>query len=298
MAVDLWITQDLVWGVGGHDNIVCGPSYSSSGWQSVVYPSDANLPLSYNGSALNAETILASNPQVLIAQNTDPYVAPIQSTGLPIVFIDNSNSSQLMKSFQVIGEVLGGDSLTKAQQLVDYYNQTLSTISSKLSNYYFTSTTELQKPRVLILYLQPTAIYAYGATQAVGESVAICGGINADSGGVSTVNMEQILQWNPDIIIGGGALFNLTTMQNDPIWSALSAVQNGKVYAIPGGLWGWLGPSPEWILGIQWEAKLLNPTLFQDLNMTEQTTWFYTNFFGYSLTTTQANRMINALPPS
>jgi iron complex transport system substrate-binding protein len=297
VAVDVWITADLVWGVCGHDKIVCGPSYTSLTWQSTIYPSDATLPLSYNGSALNVETILASNPQVFFA--TDSKRAdPVKATGLPVIILDNSNSTQLERSLLVIGEVLGGDSETKATQLVSYFDNTINVTSTKLANYYSGTTLESEKPRVLVMWYFPTAIYAYGANQAVGQSVAICGGVNVYDGTVSTVNIEQILAWDPDIIIGGGSLFNLTTMKNDAVWSQLDAVKNNQVYLVPGGLWGWLGPSPEWVLGIQWEAKLLNPPLFQDTNLTTEAIAFYSNYFGYQLTATQAERMLAALPPT
>ena len=118
-------------------------------------------------------------------------------------------------------------------------------------------------------------------------------------GSWSKVTMEQIIKWNPDIII----LSNFDKILPEDIynnkfegqdWSKISAVKNKKVFKAPIGIYRWDAPSAETPLMIKWIAKVANPELFNDYNMRKDIKDFYLNFFNYKLTDEQLNFILNS----
>ena len=72
--------------------------------------------------------------------------------------------------------------------------------------------------------------------------------------------MEQILKWNPDVILfAPGSVY--ATVGEDPAWQGVNAIKNGTYYEVPIGPYNWMGfpPSVQRMLGMMWMAKLLYP---------------------------------------
>ena len=118
------------------------------------------------------------------------------------------------------------------------------------------------------------------------------------SGEALNVNMEQIYQWNPDIIYIG----NFTSMQPSDIvenklegqdWSVLDAVAKGQVYKIPIGGYRWDPPGVETPLMVKWLAKIQHPQLFEDLDMRKEVSDFYKEVYGFELTEAMLDEILN-----
>ncbi len=72
------------------------------------------------------------------------------------------------------------------------------------------------------------------------------------------VDFEQILVWNPEVIIfGNNAIFN--DISNDEKWNSLNAVANNNFYETPLEPYNWTGtpPSVQQYLGMMWYTELL-----------------------------------------
>jgi len=102
---------------------------------------------------------------------------------------------------------------------------------------------------------------------------------------MSEVNMEQILMWNPSIIITNDDEFFRMVYSNSS-WQYIDAVKNHKVYMTPTDPVGWFDRPPgiNTIIGIPWTAKVLYPDKFNALNMTSLTKEFYLNCYHTNLT--------------
>ncbi len=88
-------------------------------------------------------------------------------------------------------------------------------------------------------------------------------------------SLEQILLWNPDVIIVNEDGVTDYILEN-PQWSPLKAVKQGKVYQMPNGVSRWGHPnSLETPLALVWTADLLYPELFADVDLEEMTRGFY-----------------------
>jgi iron complex transport system substrate-binding protein len=107
------------------------------------------------------------------------------------------------------------------------------------------------------------------------------GGINVAenlTGNFNTVSIEQVIYWDPDVIITGRAKSASEEILSDPQWQDISAVRNGSVYVVPYYTHTWGYPTSEWIMGTMWLADKLYPETV-DLNMTVETKEFYSKFF-------------------
>ncbi|MFW5714526.1 MAG: ABC transporter substrate-binding protein, partial [Brevefilum sp.] len=109
--------------------------------------------------------------------------------------------------------------------------------------------------------------------------------VSADlSGFWNDVNLEQILIWDPDVIIVppyGGATVSSITESSE--WQILDAVQAGRVYQMPKLVVPWDTPSTDSVLGIVWMAQMLHPELV-DLDCSNEAEYFYNTFYDYAIT--------------
>ena len=132
--------------------------------------------------------------------------------------------------------------------------------------------------------------------------------------GTNEVNYEQLLAWNPDIIIidhapdlpdpsasstsnTPGAAEISDQILNDPQLQTINAVKNKQVYMNPMGAFLW-DAGQQGILQLVWMAKLFHPNSFVNLDMKAELKEFYSKFFAYNLTDAQAQLILDhQLPP-
>jgi iron complex transport system substrate-binding protein len=131
------------------------------------------------------------------------------------------------------------------------------------------------------------------------QVIELCGGVNvADCPltpgiGMTEVSMEQIIEWQPEVIITSNAQF-YSSVYSDSLWTDVDAVKNERVYLVPTNPFCWIDrpPGPHVILGTAWTAKSLYPELFEDMDMEQLTRDFYSQFFHYELTDGELNNLL------
>lgn len=104
--------------------------------------------------------------------------------------------------------------------------------------------------------------------------------------------LEQIILWNPDVILCNEDGVDGYIMSKDQ-WQSIEAVKNNQVYIMPNGIsrWGHT-TSIETPLAIIWTAKTLYPDLTEDLNLKTRTMDFYSQLFEYDLTEDEYQQII------
>lgn len=96
------------------------------------------------------------------------------------------------------------------------------------------------------------------------EVIEFCGGRNvaasAGAGGLARVSLEQLLAWDPDVILTQDAGFAARASQ-DPRWQALRAVRGGRLHCAPVLPFGWLDgpPGVNRLPGLPWLLSRLHP---------------------------------------
>jgi len=146
-------------------------------------------------------------------------------------------------------------------------------------------TPAVQRKRVFVSGTSPLKTAGKDMLQA--EMVALAGGVNVAqeiNGYWTEVNLEQVAQWDPEIIFVvpyKGA--SVEAILNSPEWANISAVKNGQVFMLPKYLGPWDTPIPEAVLGIEWMAGKLFPDTPLRAGCEARTTDFYQRFYDLAI---------------
>jgi iron complex transport system substrate-binding protein len=205
--------------------------------------------------------------------------------------IDSSNITAMNPSIEFIGKLLGSkdaaDKLTAFNDKVQKeVNDTVSKIpeNEKVTVYYARSSNGLQ-----------TAPSGSAHTQLI----ELCGGTNVvnvpvqGGEGMMSVSMEQVLKWNPEVIITTDPTFYANIYKSSG-WSGISAVKNKRVYFAPQAPFKWFAQptGANMIIGIPWTAKVLYPDKFKGLNLSSEVKEFYSEFYHYNLSDEQVKDIL------
>lgn len=238
---------------------------------------------------LNVEEIAKVKPDVIFSVGSTDETAKSeadklqQQLNIPVVVVDG-DLRNTAKAYALLGEILGVEE--RAKKLADYCSQTLKDVAEK--------TKAIPKEKRVRVY------YAEGpeglATEPKGSSHALLLDlVNAENvaqvpqkgaAGMSSVSLEQVLKWNPDVILAwsserGGAYDKILTR---PDWQRIKAVKDKRVYAIPAYPFNWFDrpPSVNRILGLKWLAALLYPDVYK-VDIVKETKEFYKLFYHVDL---------------
>ncbi len=267
---------------------------SDDPWLYQVNPQMKNTVVCFT-TDVNMEELIKSAPDIVFVSVGTKYVNEITAAGIPVVQLNFTDFDSLKQCYKLTGDILGADASKKADAYISYLNskmQMLSDVTSKIP--------DANKPSVLhIASVKP--IEVDGSNTIIDSWINMAGGKNAAvgvTGNFQTVSIEQILAWNPDKIILMNSAAGADTIFTDPIWSQVPAIKNKQIFRNPEGAFPWDRYSAEEALQIQWAAKTLNPDKFPNLDMVQETKNFYKTFMNYSLTTDEAQRILNGQKPA
>jgi iron complex transport system substrate-binding protein len=114
---------------------------------------------------------------------------------------------------------------------------------------------------------------------------------------IADVSPEQILSWQPDVILTVDRRF-YAAAHSDPVWREVKAVQAGRIHFVPDLPFSWLDnpPSPNRLIGLLWLGKLLYPASFpQDVRAEARR--FYALFYQQEPSEAQLD-VLFAAPPA
>ena len=204
----------------------------------------------------------------------------IKKLGIPYIVIRYTNMEEQIKALQLIGKVVGGESLKKNQEIVDFYKKTLKYVKDK--------TREIpERERVRVYHTingvtRTDGIDSLGADwiKAVGcENISV-GEKLLKEGEIYTTSKEQIFIWEPDVIICNEKR-DADFFKSSPMFSSLNAVAEQKIYNIPVSATRWGQPgSMETYFAMLWLGKTVYPDYYMDLDLEETVCQFYSQVQG------------------
>lgn len=263
-------------------------------------PAQRDLPevgrLTGRGDTANVETVLQMKPDLVLDYGSvrDTFVSLANSvqerTGIPYVLIDGRFEATAA-SFRLLGDVLGvaerGNVLAQhTEALFARLDKTLASIP------------EDTRPRVYLA--RGSEGLETGLKGSINtEIIERAGGRNvADSGdarrGIANVSPEQILLWNPDIIVTWERSFHAKLIGNtDSLWKDVRAVKEGRVYLAPTVPFGWIDgpPSVNRLIGLPWMANIFHGDRFA-FDIREDTRAFYKLFYHVDITDADLQTLI------
>lgn len=248
----------------------------------------------------NIEEIIKAHPDVLISMGDVlgvPMAERVQSqTHIPVVVLDGALKN-LPKAYEQAGEIFGLQ--IRAKLLASECGKAISDVESKVSRI-------PQEKRKRYYYAEgPTGLETEPGGGMHSEAMDFAGGINVASVpnqkgyGHTPVSIEQVLSWNPDIIITGydhtqspGNFYR--AVYGSAAWKYVRAVRSNEVYEAPQYPYSWIDrpPSVNRIIGIKWMANLLYPEVFH-YDMRAETRSFYRTFYRSELTDAELNQLLS-----
>ena len=249
----------------------------------------------FQGSDVGPEQIVPAKPDVVITKsvNASKLGKSLEQVNIPVVYVDFETPEQYTRDIAILGQVLGN--ADRAQKISTYYKTLTDRVSNKTK-----SLKDSDKPNVLLLqYAEKSGTVAFSIAPAEWMQtlvVEMAGGkamwkSSSDKGGWSVVNLEQIAAWNPDMVFvvnySGNSKDAIAKLKADTKWQSLKAMQSGKIYGFPGDFYTWDQSDPRWGLGLTWLGTKIQPTLFSDVNMTQEINQFYA-LYGLDAATVKA----------
>ena len=252
----------------------------------------------YGGrGGFSLEELLSCDPQVVIdvGEPSEGLGADLdrltEQTGIPFIhvsaYIDNMGDC-----YGMLGQLLGREE--QGAVLGAYCEEVYNRSEAIAAN--------ADQPRVLYVLgdrgLNVLAAGSYHSTvlDMMAENAAVVD--NPISKGTGNeVDMEQMLIWNPDVIIfAQGSIY--ATVGDDPLWQGMDAIASGSYYEAPVGPYNWMGypPSVQRLLGMMWMTKLFYPAE-ADFDLYEETAEYFELFYHCELTPEQYGELMkNAMP--
>jgi iron complex transport system substrate-binding protein len=259
--------------------------------ESVALPKIPRLT-GRGGDSINLDTLTSLKPDLIvdIGNTGDAYAALAgrvqQQSGIPYVLLDG-HIDRIGATYRALGHLIGRSE--QAETLARYAESTIATITQRSAQvpsnarprvYYARDKSGLQTARGNSMVAEPIAFV--GAQNVVAEQ----------DGGQTTVTAEQVVSWNPDIIIAGDRDF-AAQVRGDPAWAAIAAVKNKRVYLAPRLPFGWVDypPAVNRLIGLWWLAKIFYPDSFPE-DISTLARHFYTVFYHVTPTATQIERVL------
>ena len=243
------------------------------------------------GNTANLEVVLALKPDLIldVGSTTATYVTLAErvqeQTGIPYALLDGRFEATAA-SYRKLGELTRR--AVEGKDLASYATRTLDTITQRIAD-----VAQDKRPRV------------YFARGPRGLETGLGGSINVETiellarnvagerkGGLATVSIEQVLVWNPDVIITIDRDF-AANVKNDPAWKGIAAAQEGRVHLAPKLPFGWVDfpPSVNRLIGLWWLAKILYPERFpEDIRAIARD--FYKRFYHVTPTDAQMDAVL------
>ena len=233
-----------------------------------------------NGS-LNLEAIMAADVQVILSMGTSAITetdiseadALQEQLGIPVVLF-SGDSADYAEAYRLLGKMI--DREEDAEELIAYTADIVAEVEAVAAQV-------PEEERVRLYYAEgddglstepasSNRSYVFNTAGAVNVAQ-----VDAQAGyGQSAVSMEQVLEWNPQIIITQGTTNAYETILSDPNWASIDAVKNGRVYKMPSQPYSWADrpPSVNRFIGLKWMANLLYPDLY-DIDIVEEAIEYY-----------------------
>lgn len=224
------------------------------------FPSTRGIPSDVvgQGFAPNIEALLTLEPDLVFqwGHQGEGIVAPLRDLGVPLVLLKYGTEEDARTWLQLMGQLTGNEE--RAQRLIDWRQSVLAEVSAVTER-----VAEEDRPRVLYFLRYNSELRVAGNNTYNNFYIDLAGGVNpaAEGSGWLTVDPEQVLAWNPEVILLNGFEDDLSPadVYNNPLYADLPAVKNRRVYQLPLGGYRWDPPNQESPLTWKWLAMNLHP---------------------------------------
>lgn len=263
----------------------------------IVFPQGASLPVvSKPDESVNRELVVRLRPDVIFTSPTEQQVPDSiqRSLGIPVVAIASMGRfERLLEEIELVGAVTRREA--RAAELVAYFKEKISAVAGEVG-----PLSAGERPDVYLAFwssLLRTPVFYEPVDRAGGRNVAD-GLLPSYLGTIGAiVNVEQIIRWNPDILLIQGSFLpkdRLVTVEGvlgDARLQSVKAVRSRRVY-YTFGFWYWWDPASVLVETI-YLAKLLHPGRFVGVDIEREGNAVFRKFYGIEDTFTKLAKALD-----
>ena len=237
----------------------------------------------------NVEEMVARDAQLVLVDGSRhaAFAEQMAELGVPVIQYLVETPEALAEAVLLTGEALGAEALGRANAFLDDYDRVLSTVADDVGNL-------APEERVRVLFLGTDRLQVASGDMYQTCLVEAAGGISVSrelAGYWNEVNLEQVLLWDPDVIlIPPYGPVQPADVLGDPDWATIRAVQDGRVHRMPRVIAPMDTPVPESLLGVAWMASLFYPDRVR-LDLRAEVDRFYAFYYGYELTEAELDHL-------
>ena len=277
--------------MGGGDRMVSGAPRGLTPMMLKIFPKIKMT--GFKGSVrAGVEALIEAKTQVIIGMASmidDNIKKQFEAAGIAVVRTNSkfATPQDVKEKVAKIAEVFGGESVEMAKEFERIYDENINFISSRTSKI-------SPKKRVLVLNFNAGNYTTITEGFVNAQYIRIAGGEHLVSkkgslGSSPILNEEQVIVYNPDIIITDTPKGYEQIMKNPP-FKHLKAVKNKQVFIQPEGVMPfWSGT--EGALQVLWLAKIFYPNEFKDLDIRAKVREFYAKFYRYKLSESELDEI-------
>jgi iron complex transport system substrate-binding protein len=240
----------------------------------VIFPEGVNLPVvSQPDESVNKELIIRLKPDVIFCSPTEQQVPDSieRSLSIPVAALASMGRfDRLLDEIALVGALTGREE--RAGELVSYFRRKIQFIRDSIS-----PLPEEKKPRAYLAFwssLVRTPVFYEPVNTAGGRNVAE-NLLPSYFGTIGTViNLEQVLKWDPDIILiqgnypPGERQVTVEGVSADPRLQSVRAVRTKRIiYTF--GFWYWWDPAGV-LAETLYLARLFHPDKFSRLDLKKE----------------------------
>lgn len=289
--------------VGATDRLAGVYKGCANAWAKLIHPEVDELTKFESTKEPGIETLLELGAEFIIchdyAQLTPlldeaeiPYVVTQCSGELPYSDLEGWIDFQKTE-VMAFADAFGGDSVAMGEAWCKYFDEKLDYVRSRTDSI-------ADEDRPVVYYARSDeGLVTFSQNSYPQYLVELAGGYYiAKETPVemnSTVTIETIMNWDPDIIFMG-RMNDTAIVTENPAWSGITAVENGAVYLCPSGVFNW-DYSGEGVLLMLYLAKTIHPELFEDLDVVAEIKYYYSTFYGYELSNENVQNILNHANP-
>lgn len=290
--------------LGATDQVGGITKFCKTEWAELIHPEMNDLVIFDSASTPNIEDILNLGTEFVICHDYAdlnqqleeleiPYIVTQCSGELPYSDLEGFLDFQKAE-VMAIAEAFGGEAIERGQKWCDYFDEKVSYVREKTDQL-----TETDWPRVYYAR-SDEGLVTFSKNSYPHYLVELAGGnyVAKDTPEEmnSTLTIEQIMEWDPEIIFMG-RMNDTGIILGNEAWSGITAVENEDVYLCPSGVFNW-DYSGESVLLMLYLAKYIQPELFQDLDIEAEIQYYYETFYGYSLSDENIQNILNHASPA
>jgi len=262
------------------------------GWTRALRPREAQffdaraaaLPelgrLTGRGNTANVEVVLGAKADLIvdvgfIAGTYTSLAERVQvQTGIPYALFDG-RLEVTPATLRALGRLMGDRAAAEA--LAEWFESELAEIRRRVARV-------APEERPAAYYGRGPAGLQTGGRGSINlEVLELLGAENVAAearAGLVTVSPEQVLLWNPQMILTTDPNF-WRRAWDDPLWKAVDAVAQRRLYLSPHLPFGWFDfpPGPNRLLGAWWAGRLLYPKAFGDVELAQKVIEFHRRIY-------------------